>query len=151
MRVQNGVADSDTDDLGEGTSNLYFTNARAVAALEAVTPNFTEIDINSVATQVAATLSVITASQVSAYAWPKASYRSAEFLVKVSYGSHSEVSKVLLTMDTSDNIAITEYAIVGTNGSASTITADVNGTDARLRVTTTNNNSTVTVVGTLLV
>jgi hypothetical protein len=149
--AENGVADSDTDDLGEGTSNLYFTNARAVAALEAVTPNFTEIDINSVATQVAATLSVITASQVSAYAWPKASYRSAEFLVKVSYGSHSEVSKVLLTMDTSDNIAITEYAIVGTNGSASTITADVNGTDARLRVTTTNNNSTVTVVGTLLV
>lgn len=149
--AENGVADSDTDDLLEGTSNLYFTNARAVAALEAVTPNFTEIDINSVATQVAATVSVPTASQVSAYTWPEASYRSAEFLVKVAYGSHSEVSKVILTMDTSDNIAITEYAIVGTNGSASTITADVSGSDARLRVTTVNNNSTVTVVGTLLV
>lgn len=150
--AENGVADSDTDDLLEGTSNLYFTNARAVAALEAVTPNFTEVDINSLATQVAASTGNIgTASQVTAYSWPKASYRSAEFLVKVAYSSHTEVSKVILTMDTSDNIAITEYAIVGTNGSASTITADVNGSDARLRVTTVNNNSTVTVVGTLLV
>lgn len=150
--AENGVADSDTDDLVEGSSNLYFTNARAIAALEAVTPNFVELDINSVATQVAATTgNVETASQVTAYAWPKANYRSAEFLVKVAYGTHTEVSKVLLTMDTSDNIAITEYAIVGTNGSASTITADVSGTDARLRVTTLNNNSTVTIAGTLLV
>jgi hypothetical protein len=150
--AENGVADSDTDDLTEGTNNLYFTNARAVAALEAVTPNFTEIDINSVATQVAATTgNVATASQVTAFSWPKASYRSAEFLVKTAYSTHTEVSKVILTMDTSDNIAITEYAIVGTNGSAATITADVSGSDARLRVTTLNNNSTVTVVGTLLV
>lgn len=150
--AENGVADSDTDDLDEGTSNLYFTNARAIAALEAVTPNFTEIDINSVATQVAAaTANIATASQVTAYSWPKASYRSAEFLVKTAYSTHTEVSKVILTMDTSDNIAITEYAIVGTNGSASTITADVSGSDARLRVTTLNNNSTVTIVGTLLV
>lgn len=149
--AENGVADSDTDDLVEGTTNLYFTNARAVAALEAITPNFTEIDINSVATQVAATTgNVATASQVTAYSWPKANFRSAEFLVKVAYSTHTEVSKVILTMDTSDNIAITEYAIVGTNGSASTITADVSGSDARLRVTTINNNSTVTIVGTLL-
>ena len=149
--AENGVDDSTTDDLDEGTSNLYFTNARAVAALEAVTPNFVEVDINSVATQVAATSNVPTASQVTAYSWPAASFRSGEFLVKVAYGSHTEVSKVLLTLDTSDNIAITEYAIVGTNGSASTISADVSGSDARLRVTTLNNNSTVTISGTLLV
>jgi hypothetical protein len=149
--AENGVADSTTSDLTEGT-NLYFTNARAVAALQAVVPNFTEIDINNAATQVAATTGTIpSASQVTAFSWPKASYRSAEFLVKTAYSTHTEVSKVILTMDTSDNIAITEYAIVGTNGSASTITADVSGSDARLRVTTLNNNSTVTVVGTLLV
>ncbi len=53
-------------------------------------------------------------------------------------------------MDTSDNIAITEYAIVGTNGDLGSISADVNGNDVRLRVTTVNNNSTVAVVGTLL-
>lgn len=151
ITAENGVADSTTDDLAEGVNHLYFTDARAVSALEAVTPNFTEIDINSLATQIAATTgSVATASTVTAYAFPKASYRSAKFLVKCAYGTHTEVSEVILTLDSSDNIAITEYATVGTNGSTMTISADVSGTDVRLRVTTVNNNSTVNVVGTLL-
>ena len=148
--AENGVADSDTDDLAEGTTNLYFTDARAVDALEAVVPNFTAVEVNSVAKQVAATLSAPTAGVQSAFSWASADYRSAEFLVKVAYGSHTEVSKVLLTLDTSDNIAITEYAIVGTNGSASSISAGISGSDVVLQVTTSNNNSTVTVVGTLL-
>jgi hypothetical protein len=150
ITAENGVADSDTDDLVEGTSNLYFSNARAVSALEAVVPNFTAVDLNSVATQIAAQTSAPTAGIYTAYSFAKAEYRSAEYLVKVAYGAHTEISKVLLTLDTSDNIAITEYAVVGTNGSASTISADVSGTDVRLRVTTANNTSTVTVVGTLL-
>jgi len=149
ITAENGVADSTTTDLDEGT-NLYFTDQRAVDALEAVTPNFVEIDINSIATQIAATVDVPTASTITAHAFPKADYRSAEYLVKVAYGNHTEISKVLLTLDTSDNIAITEYAIVGTNGSASTISADVSGTDVRLRVATANNGSDVTVVGTLV-
>ena len=40
--------------------------------------------------------------------------------------------------------------MVGTNGSAMTISADVSANLVRLRVATVNNNSTVTVVGTLL-
>ena len=153
--AENGVADSDTDDLTEGTNNLYFTNARAVAALEAITPNFTNVEINSVAKQVAATTSVPTASTVTAYTWnADGSYRSAEFLVKLAAGSHTELSKVLLTLDSSNNVAITEYAIVGTNGSMATVSADVDTSggkvDVRLRVTTVNNNSTITVMGTLL-
>jgi hypothetical protein len=151
ITAENGVGDSNTDALIEGSTNLYFTDQRAVDALEAVIPNFTEIDINTVARQVAATVNAPTASTVTAIDWALAEYRSAEFLVKVAYGAHTEVSKVILTLDTSNNIAITEYAIVGTNGSASTISADVNGTDVRLRVATANNNSDVTVVGTLLV
>ena len=151
ITAENGVGDSNTDALVEGSTNLYFTDQRAVDALEAVIPNFTEIDINTVARQVAATVNAPTASTVTAIDWALAEYRSAEFLVKVAYGAHTEVSKVILTLDTSNNIAITEYAIVGTNGSASTISADVNGTDVRLRVATANNNSDVTVVGTLLV
>ena len=151
ISAENGVADSDTDDLTEGTSNLYFTNTRAVDALEAVVPNFTEVDINSLATQVAATVSVATASANNvAYAFAKADYRSAEFLVKTAYSTHTEISKVLLTLDTSDNIAITEYGIVGTNGASMTISADIDGANVRLLVTTANNTSTVTVVGTLL-
>jgi hypothetical protein len=152
ITAENGVADSDTDDLVEGTTNLYFTDARAVDALEAVVPNFTAVEINSVAKQVAATLEAATAGIQVAYAFDKSAYRSAEFLVKVAYGTHTEISKVLLTLDSSDNIAITEYGIVGTNGSASSISAGIGGVGTvELQVTTTNNNSTVTVMGTLLV
>ena len=151
ISAENGVADSDTDDLTEGSTNLYFTDARAVSALEAVVPNFTAVELNSVAKQVASTLTAATAGIHIGHAFAKADYRSAEFFVKVAYGTHTEVSKVLLTLDTSDNIAITEYGIVGTNGSASTVSADISGANVRLVVTTTNNDSTVTVVGTLLV
>ena len=151
ITAENGVADSDTDDLTEGTTNLYFTDQRAVDALEAVVPNFTAVELNSVAKQIAATVSAPTGgSQITAYSFAKADFRSAKFLIKTAYGTHTELSEVLLTLDTSDNIAITEYATIGTNGSAMSVTADISGTDVRLRVTPTNNNSTVVVVGTLL-
>lgn len=149
ITAENGVADSTTSDLAEG-SNLYFTDARAVSALEAVTPDFPAVEIASVAKQVAASAEVATASTNTAVLWAKADYRSAEFLVKIANGTHTEVSKVILTLDTSDNVAVTEYAMVGTNGSLGSVSADVSGSDVRLRVTTDNNNSTVAVVGTLL-
>jgi hypothetical protein len=152
ITAENGVADSDTDDLTEGTSNLYFTEQRAIDAIEDTTPNFTSVEINSIAKQVASTVSVATASQVTAYEFLGTEYRSAKFLVKTAQGSHTDVAEVLLTMDSSNNISITEYAMVGTNGSLMTITADYVevGTTVRLRVTTANNTSVVTVVGTLL-
>jgi len=157
ITAENGVADSTTNNLAEGTdntvnggNNLYFTNARAVAALEAVVPNFTEIDINSVATQVAATTSVPTASTVTAYQFAHADYRSAKFLVKAETAAHTEVSEVLVTLDGSNNIAITEYAIVGTNGNLVNVSADLDASNVRLRVTTVNNSTDVTIVGTLI-
>jgi len=150
ITAENGVADSDTDDLEEGLTNLYFTDARAVSALEAVTPDFPAVEIANVAKQVAASATVATASTNTAVSWAVADYKSAEFLVKIAQGTHTEVSKVILTLDTSDNIAITEYAMVGTNGSLGSVSADVSGSDVRLRVTTDLNNSAVAVVGTLL-
>lgn len=150
ITAENGVGDSDTDDLVEGTSNLYFTNARAVSALQAVTPDFVAVEINNVAKQIAAQATVATASTSTAASWAKADYRSGEFLVKIANGSHTDVSKVILTLDTSDNVAITEYAMVGTNGSLGSVTADVSGNDVRVRVTTANNNSDVMIVGTIL-
>jgi hypothetical protein len=150
ISAENGVADSTTNDLTEGSTNKYFTAQRAVDALEAVVPNFTAVELNSVAKQVASTLVAATAGVQTAQAWAKADYRSAEFLVKVAYGDHTEISKVLVTLDVNDNIAMTEYGVVGTNGSASSISANISGNNVQLQVTTANNNSTVTVVGTLL-
>ena len=148
--ISNAINLLTTDDIEEGTANLYFTDSRAVSALEAVVPNFTEIDLNNIVTNVAAQVSVPTASQVTVHEFDSTVYRSAEYTVKVAYGSHTELSKVMLTLDSSDNIAITEYAVVGTNGSASAITADVNAGNVRLRVTPVNNNSVVTAFGTII-
>ena len=151
ITAENGVADSTTDDLDEGTLNLYFTAQRAVTALEAVTPDFPAVEINSVTKQIAGTVLVESLDTPEAVlAWPKADYRSAKIVVKSAYGSHTEVSEVLLTLDSSDNIAITEYAEVGTNGSLSDITADISGTDVRVMVDVNNNNTTVTAFATLI-
>jgi hypothetical protein len=148
LATQNYVDNQTTTDIAEGT-NLYFTDTRAVDALEAVVPDFTAVEINSLAKQVAATSSSLGSVPVTAYSFAKASYRTAKFIVKIDNGTHNEVTEVLLSLDSSDNIAITEYAIVGTNGSRGTITADISGTDVRLRVDPVND-STINVVGTLL-
>jgi hypothetical protein len=151
ITAENGVAQSTTDDLAEGTNNLYFTDQKAIDALQNTTPTFSAVDIDSIAKQVAGTTVVPTAGIATAYSWAKADYRSAEFLVKVANGDHTEVSKVLVTLHANDNISMTEYGIVGTNGSLGSVTAVVSGNDVQLRVTTVNNTSTLTVVGTLLV
>ena len=150
ITAENGVADSNTDQLTEGTTNKYFTDARARTAVDGTDRSFTSVAINSVAKQVAATLSAPTAGVQTAHAFAKADYRSAEYLVKIANGNHTEISKVLLTLDSTDGIAITEYGIVGTNGSLGTVSAGISGANVQLLVTTANNTSTVTVVGTLL-
>jgi hypothetical protein len=154
--------DIDTDAVEEGSSNLYFTDARAQSAVAldiadaiaegdaTATPTYEAIDVNSVAKQVAATVSGIEDTATVAYSFSSNEYRSAKFLVKISSGSHTEVSEVLVTLDTSDNIAITEYAIVGTNGSLATVSATTDGTDVDL-IVTPGNDSTIMVYGTLLV
>jgi hypothetical protein len=152
ITAENGVADSDTDDLVEGTSNLYFTDQRAVDALEAVTPVFTEIDVNSIALNVASTVTVAVQSTTgTVYTFDSGAYTSAKFLVKADTGTHTEVTEVLLTLDSSSNIAITEYAIVNTGGSLVSITAVMNDTDVELQATVVNDNTVVSAYGTLIV
>jgi hypothetical protein len=150
ITAENGVADSTTTNLAEGT-NLYFTDARARTAVDGTDRSFTSVAINSVAKQVAATLSAPTAGVQTAHAFAKADYRSAEYLVKIANGDHTDISKVLLTLDSSDNIAITEYGIVSTGSSLGSVSASISGSNVQLLVTTANNTSVVTVVGTLLV
>jgi hypothetical protein len=151
ITAENGVADSTTDDLVEGTTNLYFTDQRAVDALEAVTPNFTEIEINSVSKQVAATVNVADAETPTvAYSFDGVTHRSAKFIVKAAHGSHTEISEILLTLDSSDNVAITEYAIVSTNGNLIDVTAAEATGDVQIIVEAVNANTVVTVFGTLI-
>jgi len=143
-----------TDDIEEGSTNLYFTDTRAVDALEAVVPNFTDVDVNSVARQVAATATIgagATDDFAVAYSWANNSYKSAKFLVKVIATStgESEMSEVLVSVDPSDNVHITEYGILSTDGPLATVGGMRMGGSVFLTVSPTYN-STVKVFGTLL-
>lgn len=131
------------------SANSY-TDSAIAAGDSVAEPVYAAIDFNGVAKNVAATVSVPTASTVTAYEWNHSGFKSGKFTVKVAAGTHTELSEVLITTDTSNNVHLTEYGMVGTNGSLSTISADFDTNKIRVRVTTLNNNSTVVVAGTLI-
>jgi hypothetical protein len=152
ITAENGVDDSTTDDLDEGETNLYFTNQRVLDALAEETVAVEAIEINAVAANWAYTTNITLAETPTTVAFfPKAEYRTAKFLVKLASGSHTQVSEVLVTLDTSDNVAITEYAMVTTNGSLGDISAVAGDPDIQITVSATNANTTAKVFGTLIV
>lgn len=137
----------------EGTTILYVQDyvATAIETGDATaTPTYLAVDINSIATQVASTYTTTGGSAEVAYEFDD-TFRSAKFLVKLARGTHTEISEVLVTLDTADNIAITEYAVVGTNGSLGTISATYDGINEKVQLTVdTPSATTVKVAGTLL-
>lgn len=80
-------------------------------------------------------------AQVTAISW-NVNYASAKILVRLRNGNHSQVSEVILTLDASNNIHMTEYGIVTTNGILGEITAEVSGNNINLLITPTYNTGT---------
>jgi hypothetical protein len=156
--IVSGVSNTEIGYL-DGVTSAIQTQLDAKASSTSVTnitngtTAFTAVNVNSVAKQIAATTgNIATAAATTAYSWAKASYRSGEFLVKSKNGNHTEVSKIMLTLDASDNIYLTEYGMSSTSGTAlQTVSADISGTDVRIRVTPANNNTEILITGTLLV
>ena len=141
-----------TDDVAQGNTNLYFSNALAVSALEAVTPNFQSVDITWVRREEATWTDANTAGTFTAHTFGT-SEGSVKYLVRVFNNGESQVSEVLVTTDSSNNIAVTEYAIIYTSENPlATISADWNAgsSEYRLRVTTANNDSEILVAATML-
>lgn len=158
VSAENGVSQSTTDDLEEGEANLYFTDARAVSAIQSVTPYFNQGVMISGSKQLVWATTGDLGDNVVAFGFPAQGtypyYRSAKLLVKVSTATHTELSEVLMTLDSSNNIAITEYGVVGTNGSLSTISASfgTQATDyAELVVTPAQDGTEIMVFGTVIV
>lgn len=142
---------SDTDDVSEGSTNLYFTDQRAIDALAGEDISLSSVAFDSVAKTFTSSGTIASADvATTAYTFAHGTYRSAKLTVKFAYGTHTEISEVLLTMDTSDNIAITEYGVVQTNGSLGSVTAAVDGTDVDINVTVPNASTTATIFGTLI-
>ena len=159
--ISSAINALDTDDIEEGTSNLYFTNERASSAVASdistaietgssvSEPTYQAINFGWMTKQVGAYLNVPTAGSATVYEFP-ASYASAKFIVRVRNSADSQVSELLLTRDNSNNVAVTEYAIVLTNNELATVSADYSNGNIRLRVQTNNSDTEVIASGTLM-
>lgn len=80
------------------------------------------------------TATVATTSITTVDTFPLATFRSGRYLIQVTQGSDYQVSELRVIHDGTTTY-FTEYAVLETNGSLATFTSDVNGTDARIRVT----------------
>jgi len=151
VKINRTTVDAWYDAAGDAADAQAAAETTAQNALNDVldgTTPFTDLNINDVAKQVAARTTSLGSVVVTAYQFNKSAFKSGKFLVKIDNGTHNEISEILVTLDSSNNVAITEYAIVGTNGTRGTITADVDGNHCRIRVNPVND-STITVSGTV--
>lgn len=159
--AENGVADSTTNDLPEGTdntgaggvNNLYFTDARAQDAVDGTTRSFTSININTYRTEEATQQFVASPSTVTAHTFT--GNKSVKYVVRtvgsVSGVLHSQITEILATVDANNNIAVTEYGTIHTTENPlSSATADYSGGEFRLRVTTTIANAEVVAAATIM-
>jgi hypothetical protein len=144
----------DAQDLATLASANSYTDTAIETGDATATPTYLALDVNSL-------IKYEAAEQIASHGDPEfpyflhsfspSEYRSAKYIVKASRGTHTEVSEVLVTLDTSDNIAITEYGVVGTNGSLATISASIEyGQVTLTAVATADGMTTYTTVATLI-
>jgi hypothetical protein len=142
------------DAAGSATAAQSAAEGTAQAALDDVldgTTGFTALNINDLSSQRAAQGVIATAQTGSSVmSWSKSDYGTAKAWVKFATATHSQISEVLLTTDSSNNIAITEFGMVGTNGSLGSVGASYLNGNLAIEVDTVHANTTVTVVATLI-
>ena len=98
----------------------------------------------------ASTTAVSSAGTVNALTWAAADYRTAKALVKFKNGVNTQVSEVLLTLDTSDNVSITEFGSINTGLDLGTISAAFASGNVSIAVTKTYESTDVMVYATLI-
>lgn len=160
--ISSAINALDTDDIEEGTSNLYFTDNRAQLAVAGdisnaiasgdsnASPTYQEINFTWATKQIGTYTWIPNSGSTTVYTWNANSYPAAKFLVRVRAGQDSQVSEVLVTKDDNGNVAITEYAMVYTNGVLGDVTASYSNGTYTLTVNATNNSTEAVVSGTLL-
>ena len=114
------------------------------------TTAFTAVNVNSVATVKASTTSVASAGTVNVLTWPAADFRSAKAIVKFKNGVNTQVSEILLTLDTNNNVAITEFGSIATDLDLGSVTAAYASNNVSISATTTYASTDVMVYATLI-
>jgi hypothetical protein len=153
--AENGVADSNTDDLAEGETNLYFTQQRVIDAIDNqdITPKSVQIDTFRKEEATQTYFNTASTATVHSFAYP---YGSVKYVVRtvgtVSGTLHSQVTEILATVDGNNNVAVTEFGSIHTTEPAlASFIVDYDGSgNFRLRATVANAGSEVIVAATLL-
>ena len=119
----------------ETNANSY-TDTAISNGNSSATPTYAGINFGWVAKDFAHYQWIEDDSQTTVATWPL-NYATAKLTVHLRNGNHSQASEVLIARDSSNNIHMTEYAVVTTNGSLGDVTAIVLGSDILLKVTPT--------------
>ena len=152
IAAENGVAGSTTDDLVEGATNLYFQDERAFDAVENTNIRFETVEITWVRREEATWTGVPNASTATVHSFGQ-NKGSVKYLVRVISNSKSHVTELLVTTDSSNNVAVVEYGTIYTSENPlATATVVWNSVTSQydLNVTTAENNAEVLVAATLL-
>lgn len=140
-----------------GAASTAETNANSytdgqITNLTDGTNSFQNLNIEDVVAQRAAGNTALPAMLNVVFEWAAADYRSAKILVKAAYGAHTQISELMVTLDTSNNVAVSEYGITYSNGTElAAITADYLNGNVRVLATPASANTDVTVFATLLI
>jgi uncharacterized protein YjbI with pentapeptide repeats len=116
-----------------GSSTVAFTNSPTF-----VTPNIgaataTSITLDDALIGSAANVAGTSATTIDS--WSTSTYRSAKYIVQMIKGSDIEVIELLVTVDGSNNVYLTEYADVISNAELGTTNAVYSGGNVLLQVT----------------
>jgi hypothetical protein len=112
------------------------------------TPTFSGVTVGSVTLTDAlmgTALATASDSATTIDSWAVATYSSAKYLVQMKKGSDIEVIEVLVTVDGSNNVYLTEYADVISNAVLGTTNAVYSGGNVLLQVTGTTADTSVKV------
>ena len=135
------LASALTDESGSGT--VAFTTSPTF-----VTPTLGAAAATSIALPdalVGSALATASTSATTIDTWSATTYSSAKYLVQMKLGSDIEVIEVLVTVDGSNNVYLTEYADVISNAVLGTTNAVYSGGNVLLQVTGTSVDTAVKV------
>jgi len=126
-----------------GSSTVAFTTSPTF-----VTPTLGAASATSIALADALMGSALATASTSATTidtWSASTYRSAKYIVQMRKGSDIEVIELLVTVDGSNNVYLTEYADVISNTELGTTNAVYSGGDVLLQVTGAANDTDIKV------
>jgi predicted lipid-binding transport protein (Tim44 family) len=150
----NGASTTNSIEVGGlnvDTGTLYVDSTNNYVGIQTVTPG-AALQVKEAGIHTATLTTTATTADQVVDSWAAATFRTAKYVVQIHDTGSNEyhASEILLIHDGLD-VYLTEYAIVFTDASLASFSADISGGNVRLLVTPTNADNDITVVRTTLI